>query len=357
MSFNLTTSFTICEKYGIIYLMSGACPGLATIEPFVYIRDTAGVIHYVISSADHEGEAGYTTASVYYPDESGESTHSETGANYVKSVFHGYDSERESVLKNVPKPSADYVLSLAHQGDISNPQYLFLPTSSIAKRYDPHASLDAILAHEDVQVDSRIVDAIGASILAFESVGIPSAALGLYGGLQCGMVKKDLGSNGRSFKDVDILVRGTGYVDGIAELAAKYAAPPLNRISDPVRFAESRRRREIAQFTIPGVESVHCDVRVLRGESDPNDYCDEISMEPTPITINVARVTNADQSLSLPFAYQIDTNEEGPLRVSGMHYHCLGVAAVGDQVRVQGLRINPNTIILSDPDGDHIVSV
>jgi hypothetical protein len=326
----------------------------ARMEPFTYASDAKGVIYYAISA---ESAEGYIAASVYYPDASGNLTHLDTGNPYTKAVFHGYDSERGSILEKVPQCSAERVLGLTQEGNALYPQSLFLPSFDISTVYNPHTALDVVLAPEDRRVDSRIVDAVGVAVDVFISAGIPREMLGLYGGLQCGMVKSVNAANGKPFKDVDMLVRGTQYTNNIRELAAEYTAPPLNHIANPIRRAESQRRREITQFTVPGFSSVHCDVRVLRAENDPNNSQDKILAEPTPTTLNGARIVDADQSLCLPFAYQVETEDGRQLWVSGSHYHCLGVAAVNDRVRIQGLRVGEGSIVLSDPDTDYMVNL
>ncbi len=159
-------------------------------------------------------------------------------------------------------------------------------------------------------------------------------------------------------KDVDMLVKGTQYYDNIRALALAHPAPdiplPITVASDPERSLAVRRRRQIAQFAIPHVDGVHCDVRVLRDDGNPNDYLETAQFEPKPTLIE-GTVLDARQSLSLPFAYQISNHSNLEiLWAVGKHYRSLGLATVGDSVEIQGLRVAEDRILISHPTDDWV---
>jgi predicted nucleotidyltransferase len=325
------------------------------LEPFTYVKDSSDFIYYIKGSLTNEGIDGYSAVCVYYPDELGDRSQLHSGTRYSKFASQGLQYERSSVMEHMPKSAAEYVLNHGRTGDIFNQQFLFLPAGDIIETYSPESSLQAFLNGSE-GLNSMAVDATRAAAEAFASFSIPLGALGLYGSLQCGVSKN---AQSDPIKDVDMLVRGVDYYDNVHALALALPAPeselPLTVSSDTRRSLAVKRRREIAQFGIPDTDGIHCDVRLLRKLDDPNSYLETTSKDTFPITIEAAAVTDARQSLSLPFAYQIIAKKnKQQMWVVGNHYRLLGVAAVGDNIEVQGIQIAYDTILVSHPTNDWV---
>ncbi len=326
------------------------------LDPFTYVKDGEDFIYYIKGELLHNGEHGYSAVCIYYPDEVGDRIQTDSGIRYGKCAYEGLEFERSTVLSQMPGDAAQYVLEKTRYGDIFNKQFLFLSTQNIVEAYSPQQSLQQMLTFGNSALHNVSLEAVHSATNALESVDIPINSLGLYGSLVCGVVRLD--REQRQLKDVDMLVRGVRYYNNVRTLAAEYPAtetplPPTVAL-DVKRTAAVKRRRQIAQFNIPGGNSMHCDVRLLREPEDPNDYHDTTTMTPIQVHLENARVEDADQSLSLPFAYRVSSSEGNYWWVSGMLYRSIGAAAVGDIVSIHGLRINSDTVLVSHPSNDWI---
>lgn len=332
-------------------------------QPFTYFRDTYGFIFYAHKPQFINAVYGIRATLVYVPSEKGSRTCLLNDLAYEKVIFHGLSRELNLFNDSLPPATLDRLKDLMTSNPLLKEEFVFVPLSEIDYRYSSKLSLQKIVSgnHDLTGLSEDAYSKVVAAVKLLRDKGVPVEDIGLYGGLQCFMVR----NSQKQINDVDLLVDGVEHYPVICELSKGNTVNPYklaaNTRQNKKAVQAAVRRGELSQFLLSGYDQTLCDVRILRKRSDLNSY-PEASQNNNPwsdsetVTIKGARVTRANESLSLPYCFEVETSEGKVMTISGRYYEFIGAATIGDEIEARGLQINDYNLVLTDADRHYIVT-
>ena len=320
------------------------------IHTFTYIKDSSGYISYI---KEILGDMASVT-SVYLPDPHGPIYRA--GQTYTKLISHGLGYEWPYLRARASATSYDYLHSKAFTDPKTGEESLTIPLDSIVEMYDDKQTL-----HDLINGKLQLPHSDGCqkftSALKTLNQYIELDRLGLYGSLAAQVHKP-----GSNLCDIDVLVDGIDAYSAVITMSKGNFVDPV-LLSDPIRTNPIRRqaalrRGQLSQMRLSEFSDTVCDVRIVRLPSDPNTYaaCNKRLEGSADINLEGALVTNASESLCLPFAYTI-TYQGNEYHVIGNYYGFMAAATVGDKVNVKGLLVDGKYIYISDSTAHYIYDV
>ena len=327
--------------------------GRSSISPFTYFKDTDGYIFYA-SGPEEQASETVRSILVYVPCAPKYATkvHPYSQTYYKKCLAHGYRSELLRLQEELDRSSYIKISNLCSSDTTTGEEFLIVPRSSIVEWYDSKEALRDILQDNRHIYPASVRSAVLATISLFNHAGIQTSRLGIYGGLQCGLIP----TNGLSLNDVDVVVYGVDAYPIIVNLA-KYNSTLQEFTSfiaeDPIRRAEALRRGQLSQFRLPHQPHTPIDARIIRTDNDPKVSLPQAARDHREITLRGARVTQASGSLSFPITYEVLDSDHKQWNVITNLYQHIGAATVDDIVELRGLAYG-STILLSNPSKHYI---
>ncbi len=311
------------------------------IAEFSYIKDVDGYIFISLGVKVAEGEIVCLT---YVPDNHG-SKSSLTGERYAKCIF---ETDVDSVqLLDVSQTVKDKMRSMIVCNPHTQEQFLVLGYSKIAYVFSAQESLSTIMTHQKYLYARPSVQS---ALTACDEAGIPREIVGIYGGIQA------LLTNPPKLYDVDLVFNGLKYYPNTITLMSQQGY----FVNSELDYADTHeykakvtpRRWENSFMRID--DETGCDLRICRRSTDRHSYLKMIARpelaDYMSIEIDKAIVINADESLSMCPAYQIQTNNGHTYWVSSLYYCFVGIAKVGDKVKVKGKQLSKDEIAIFSPN-------
>lgn len=327
----------------------------STVPPFTYVEDSSGLIFYSHGIGDRLAGSPLRVTMVYHPAGYGAGRHYQhaTGRHYVKFVCHGYSSETPRMKAQLPSATFETLSAMFQVDEVTGEQFLGLEASRIVRVYSPKDSLAELMQGKVPGFNRQSVAKLHEAVGAFVDRGIGLERLGLYGGLQCLLVREGL----VAINDIDVLVEGLASYPTVVALCERNVVRPETFpafvANDPVKKAVALRRGQLSQFRLASGSDTVVDIRITRVPGDPVSH-PPITAETLAVGDQVELpdmlVTNAAESLSIPAGYVLQNKTGTEFTVSTPYYHSLGAAFEGDRVLVKGILIEGNAILLLDPD-------
>jgi len=294
---------------------------------------------------------GVSAVLIYFPDKAGERV--QGTRRYTKIICHGLGYEKEYIHKMLPPSLFKTIASMYFYDKANSQQILLVPLENIIKIYHPQKSLTRIL---NGKLRFAQPDTTHKISIAVEQINesIPTKDLGLYGGLQSGMIRR----NG-IMHDVDFLIYGTKHYSTIVrmskgnEVDQRLLSPLI--YSHPIRKAAAVRKGQLSQYQLRGYSETVCDARIIRRPQDKNTFQKYYTPgeRGVEVTLHGATVTDATESLCLFYAYRI-IYKDIEYNVIGKHYQFLGAATEGDIVNVKGMKMSNGSIFLLNSEAHYV---
>lgn len=324
---------------------------------FTYFKDADGFIYYASGDNNLNNET-VRSVLVYAPGEGDAAVRyqPESDTQYVKSLSHGYQSELPRLQDTLSPEQYTKIADKFVQDSVSSDEFLAVPTSGITEVYDPKQAFGALLTGNHTMYSSEASKRVQEAAAAFESKGIASERLGLYGGLQCSLIHTD----GKEINDIDLLVDGLDAYDAMIALAQNNVVRPETFpafiANNAIKRSVAIRRGQLSQFRLTQHPDTVVDIRLVRTDHDDTRTAQQLASLHLGGTIDLqtATVTHAHEALSTPARFEVQTTRGKQISVITNQYHHLGAAGVGDTVTLRGRATDQHTIALTDPNNHYI---
>lgn len=315
------------------------------LTPFTYLVDTHGLVLFYDGWGPDPRHL--CVKLVYFPDSSGD--HIDTAGNPLrKHVFGGTWAEMARAAESLPAEVLRRMSSMQLVNDGAS-QHLAVDSREIVGVFDPRAPIRRHLSSR--MKGTKIGQLLTAAIDTLDPYGVTADMLGVYGGLQCGISRKD-----GIPRDLDLLVYGVDNYDHVVAACSGFNVDISRSIlRNPNLLNETHvlmRRASISRLVLS--DGTPVDLRIVR--DDINDYEPWSPTVTGDISMHQATVTESRECLSLPTRYSVSHRGQR-FEVASRYYHHLGAAHRGDTVCVSGTRHGANVIVLSDPDRHHILGL
>ncbi|MEM5776990.1 MAG: hypothetical protein QXJ06_00895 [Candidatus Aenigmatarchaeota archaeon] len=162
-----------------------------------YFKDKKGFIYY--ASGFGNPSNGLRSVLVYIPFKRGE--RKLDGIFYTKKIINGVFPTK---IDDLPFSTQKYIKSRLKMHPVSKEFIISVPKTKISNFYNPKKALKKCLS------DQEIEDKLEKVIELLEKLDIPFSNLGVYGGLQVGILNKQ-----KPRKDIDILVYGLDFLKNL----------------------------------------------------------------------------------------------------------------------------------------------
>jgi predicted nucleotidyltransferase len=272
-----------------------------------------------------------------------------SGRNVQKFIYEGNELELDTdkAFLQAPEEIKYYIKNHLRIHQSTGEQLFVIPNNStdITIAYDPRQALNNIIKNEQLIGEKQKI-ALVQAIHIFNTYGIETSDLGVYGSLQTGIVTNSLKT------DIDILVYGKDNYQKIVNLSEKHStrgevASKYTNINNSTLWKRARdKRTSLSQVRLD--DATHIDIKMVRKPPDELllDF-QNLKMESDLVELE-GIVIDASSGLMTPSTYQIESH--GTIYTVGTRlYVYLGAALRGNRVRIKGRKVaGQNSVIIAD---------